>query len=155
MNLVKPLTVIFGTLISYLLLSSIDFKKKSNEPIPEKPNKMKDILNKVSLFIALFIVFIALVYLFNITSLFDLSKLSALCYSITGGFKKNPVNVSSNINDNVSAVKPYFDETEMQQIPIEKLQQTYAEIETIKRIRENIEVGLSPDSMSIGEISRK
>jgi hypothetical protein len=150
MNLVKPLTVIFGTLISYYILISIDLKKK--DKIDEKPNKMKDILNKLSLFIALFIVFIALVYLFNITSLFNFEKLSKLSYSITGGFK------TLKKNETTEPLKSYFDDTNntsIEDISIEKLQQNYAEIETIKKIRENITVGLSLDSMSIGEISKK
>ena len=44
---------------------------------------------------------------------------------------------------------------EMEEVPMNLLKQNYAEIETIKKIRENIHVGLTPDNMSIGEISRK
>ena len=123
--MIKPVVVLFGTLIVYLILQKFD-KKRENE---ENVSKTKIILTKVSLFVAIFIIFIGLIYWFDILSFINFK-------SILGG-KNNKVN---NIEDNIS---------------VDVLKQNYAEVETIKKIRENVHVGLIPDNMSIGEISRK
>jgi len=145
MNLIKPLTVIFGTLISYILLISIDKKKnikrasegaseRANERASKRASEMKDIFSKTSLFLALFVIFIALVYLFNITSLFKFNKIFGR-HTHRGG-------------DLVDSDTTKLDDLE---------QQNLAELETVRKVRENINVGagVSLDSFSIGQISRK
>jgi hypothetical protein len=127
-ELIKPITVLIGTFICFFILQS--FEKKKNDQIPE--SKIKVILTKLSIFAAVFIIFLVLVYWFDVTSLLNNIEL----------FNK------TKINNNVDA-------EDLEDIPLNILKQNYAEVETIKKIRENINVGLSPDSMSIGEISRK
>jgi hypothetical protein len=127
-EIIKPITVLIGTFICFFILQS--FEKKKNDQIPE--SKIKIILTKLSIFAAVFIIFLVLVYWFDVTSLLNNIEL----------FNK------TKINNNVDA-------EDLEDIPLNILKQNYAEVETIKKIRENINVGLSPDSMSIGEISRK
>ena len=129
--MIKPVVVLFGTVVTYLILQSLD-KSKNDET--KTKTKMKIIMTKVSLFLIIFIIFIALVYCFDITSIFNLKNIS---FMGMGGKKVDKIDI------------------EMEEVPMNLLKQNYAEIETIKKIRENIHVGLTPDNMSIGEISRK
>lgn len=126
--MIKPFIVLFGTLIVYLILQKFD-KKIENE---ENLSKTKIILTKISLFVAIFIIFIGLIYWVDILSLINFKN-------IIGGKNNKAIN----------------DMQDMKDVSVDMLKQNYAEVETIKKIRENIHVGLIPDNMSIGEISRK
>lgn len=119
-DLLKPISVLLGTVVVYFILQKFDKKKDVNK------SKLKDILTKVSLFLIIFIIFVTLIYWFDILSFVPMLK-----------GKKTDINVKIDGGD------------------ISKTLNDTAELETIKRIRENIHVGLIPDNMTIGEISRK